>query len=455
MKLRSLAALPGSWLLATVLHAAGSLVSGPMLGYSAHREAVIWVETRDAKKVVLDYWLAGKPETKQTLEKTGLRRTPVGGQISQFRPGLLEMGATYEYTLGIDGEKQAFPYPLTFKTKPLWEWRAPPPDFKFLYGSCAYFNESPFDRPGEPYGKGTGIFQHMAESGADFMLWGGDNWYYREPDFDSISGLWYRVQRDRATPDLQKLLAAMPNYATWDDHDYGSNDANRSYELKDETLEIFKSYWANPSWGEAGNPGVYGKFFWGDAVFFLMDDRTYRDDDKLDASATREMKTQYGARQREWLKQSLLAAQTLRHFTWKFIVTGGQVITDFGGASETFGHYPDERADLLDFIKQHKITGVVFLSGDVHFTELAKKKLTDTQWVYELTSSPLSSSSWPADRSPRKDDPQRVEGTIVTDQNYCVLSLHGPKEDRVLTIACYDKTNAKRWERDIHAAELK
>lgn len=455
MKFRSLVAFTGSWLLATVLHAAGSLVSGPMLGYSAHREAVIWVETKDARKVTLDYWLAGKPETKQSLEKTGLRKTPAGGQISHFRPGLLEMGATYEYSLSLDGQKQSFPYPLTFKTKPLWEWRTPPPDFKFIYGSCAYLNEPQYDRLGEPYGKGTTIFRHMAESGADFMLWGGDNWYYREPDYDSISGLWYRAQHDRATPDLQKLLAVMPNYATWDDHDYGSNDANKSYELKDETLDIFKAYWANPDWGEPGNPGVYGKFFWGDAAFFLMDDRTYRDDDKLEASAAKEMKTQYGAKQRDWLKQSLLAAQTLKHFTWKFIVTGGQVITDFGGASETFDNYPAEREDLLNFIKQHHITGVVILSGDVHFTELARKKLADTQWIYELTSSPFSSSSWPADKGPRKDDPQRVEGTMVTDQNYCVLSFHGPKDDRVLTIACYDKTNAKRWERDIRAAELK
>ncbi|MBI2516650.1 MAG: alkaline phosphatase family protein [Opitutae bacterium] len=455
MKLRSLVAFTAPWLLATLLHAAGTLVSGPMLGYSAHREAVIWVETKDAKKVTLDYWLAGKPGTKQTLEKTGLRKTPAGGQISHFRPGLLELGATYEYTLSIDGRAQPFPYPLTFKTKPLWEWRTPPPDFKFIYGSCAYLNEPQYDRPGEPYGKGTEIFRHMAESGADFMLWGGDNWYYREPDFDSLSGLWYRAQHDRATPDLQKLLAVMPNYATWDDHDYGSNDANKSYELKDETLDIFKSYWANPSWGEPGNPGVYGKFFWGDAAFFLMDDRTYRDDDKLDASATKEMKTQYGAKQREWLKQSLLAAQTLNHFTWKFIATGGQVITDFGGASETFDNYPDERADLLEFIRQHKITGVVILSGDVHFTELARKKLTGTQWIYELTSSPFSSSSWPADKGPRKGDPQRIEGTMVTDQNYCVLSFRGPRNDRVLTIACYDKANAKRWEHEIRASELK
>jgi P pilus assembly chaperone PapD len=53
--------------------AAGTLVSGPMLGYQAHREVFLWVETKDAQQVTLDYWLAGRPETKKTLEHTKSR----------------------------------------------------------------------------------------------------------------------------------------------------------------------------------------------------------------------------------------------------------------------------------------------------------------------------------------------------------------------------------------------
>ena len=434
---------------------AGTLVSGPMLGYQTHREVFIWVETKDAKQVTLDYWLAGRPDTKQSITKTGLRPTPAGGQISHFRPGLLAMGEKYEYALSIDGEKQSFPYPLAFQTTTLWEWRTPPPDFRFIFGTCAYFNEPAYDRPGPGYGKTMETFRLMGDSGADFMVWGGDNWYYREPDFSSESGLWYRAQRDRALPELRKLLAVMPHYAIWDDHDYGSNDSNKSFEFKDETLRIFKAYWGNPTYGEEENPGVYTKFNRGDAMFILTDDRFYRDDDHLDPAAAVAMKTQYGAHQRDWLKQSLLHAQTLGHFAFKFIVTGGQVLTDFGGVSETFAYYQAEREDLLKFIKDHGITGVVFLSGDVHFTELARKKLTDTQWVYELTSSPFSSGANTGALTERKTDPNRVEGTQVVDQNFCTLALHGPKDDRVLTITCIDKQGVTRWTHDIRAAELK
>ena len=93
----------------------------------------------------------------------------------------------------------------------------------------------------------------MADSGADFMIWGGDNWYLREVDYSSESGIWYRYMHERAQPAVQKLYAAMHHYATWDDHDYGCDDANKSFELKGVTLKAFKTYWGNTSWGEADN----------------------------------------------------------------------------------------------------------------------------------------------------------------------------------------------------------
>jgi alkaline phosphatase D len=441
------------FLAAAALAQAGQLVSGPMLGHRAHRETFVWAEVKDARTVALDYWIAGQPGTKRTITLTDLPVTPAGGQIAQFRPGLLEMGATYEYALSIDGTRQALPFPATFRTTAQWEWRTPPPDFKFLFGTCAYFNDPPYDRPGEGYGKTLETFRLMGESGADFMLWGGDNWYYREADFSSISGLWYRAQRDRAQPALRRLFATMHHYATWDDHDYGSNDSNKSFEFKGETLKIFQAYWGNPSYGEPDNPGVHTKFFWGDAAFIVMDNRYHRDDTELDQEKN-PGKSQYGAKQLEWLKQSLLQAQVLLHYPFKFIVTGGQVLTSFGGSSETFDYFRRERAEILQFIKDHKITGVVFLSGDVHFTELAREKIGPTQWVYELTSSPFSSgTSERADE--RKDDPLRVPGTFVNDQNFCELRVHGPKKDRALTITCIDKQGAKRWEHTIKASELR
>lgn len=433
--------------------AAGTLVSGPMLGYRTQRETLIWLKTKDASSVSLTYQIRNQSDSVRTITQSRLRVTPAGTQPMKFILPLLEPGRIYDYSIAIDGVDQSFPYPLTFKTAPDWEWRAPPPDFNFIFGSCAYLNDPPFDRPGKPYGQGTEIFRHMALSGADFMIWGGDNWYLREADYSSESGIWYRYSHDRATPDLQPLYAAMNHYAIWDDHDFGPDDSNRSYALKDVTLDAFQTYWGNATWGEADNAGIYGKFYFGDAVFILMDNRYHRDGDHLD-DATHPEKSQYGRRQREWLEQSLLEAETLKHFPFKFIVTGGQVLTSFGGWSETFEYYQKERGEILKFITDQHITGVVFLSGDVHFTELARKQLGATQWTYELTSSPFSSGPQYAALKQRSEDPQRVPGTFVVDNNYCVLSLHGAPEKRMLTIRCLDKRGVQRWSQDIPLTQL-
>lgn len=432
---------------------AGSIISGPMLGYRAHREVFLWVETKEVQKVTLDYWRAGQPETKRTLEQASPAVTPAGGQITHFRPGLLELGAKYEYTLSLDGVKQDFPFPTTFQTQTLWEWRTPPPDFKFIAGSCAYINDPAYDRPGPGYGKTTRTFELMGDSGADFMVWLGDNWYYREPDYDSISGLWYRPQHDRAIPEMRKLLASMHHYATWDDHDYGPNDSNWSYEYKAETLKIFQAYWGNPSYGEPGNPGVYTKFYWGDAAFFLMDNHYHRDAAAINQD-THPEKTQWGRRQLEWLKQSLIQAKELKHFAFKFIATGTQVLqTEPRGEGHEF--YRREREELLQFIRENEITGVVFLTGDVHHTGLYRRQLEkDGPWIYELTSSPITAGATDVLKSEKAKDPYVLKDTLVGDQNFTTVEVRGPKDARELVITCIDKQGGVRFTHKVPLADL-
>lgn len=454
MRTLPFALLTTAWLLlAPFARATGTLVSGPMLGYNAHREVLIWLETRDAQTVALAYWPAGHPEAAVTLTKEGLPTTPAGGQIARFTPGLLTPGATYDYRVTVDGMPLSFPHPLTFTPRALWEWRTDPPDFKFLAGSCAYFNEPEFDRPGPGYGKTLETFKLAAETGAHFMVWLGDNWYYREPDYSSRSGLWHRAQHDRATPELRKLLAVMHHYATWDDHDYGPNDPNWAYEFKDETRRIFQTYWGNPSAGEADNPGVYHKWTWGDAAFFLLDDYTYRDDADLDQTRHPE-KTQWGRRQLEWLEQSLLQAQSLGHFPFKFIGNGTQMLQTATVGSSHEG-YRRERAELLDFIRDHGITGVVFLTGDVHHSGVYRQQLSPGgPWIYEVTASPLTSGSWDVAKSPKARDALLVPGTLVGDQNFVQVELRGPRTAREVVLSCTDKQGVVRFTHRVAAAEL-
>lgn len=193
----------------------------------------------------------------------------------QIEIGGLDFNTTYQYMIMVNGVDAGSGGEFT--TKDLWQWRKPVPDFSFLTGSCAYYNEPAFDRkftnmisldqPARPYGGDSSIFEAMARTPAAFMLWLGDNWYTRDVDYNSKWGLWYRASRDRSQPALQHFLKVMPHYAIWDDHDYGPDNANKSYALKEESRKIFSTYWCNPSYGENGQ-GIYSKITYGDADFF-------------------------------------------------------------------------------------------------------------------------------------------------------------------------------------------
>ena len=433
---------------------AGEIVSGPMLGYRAHREVFLWLETRDADSAVLEYWLKDSPDDVQRIAHEDVPPHPANGQIHHFVPGLLKMGATYDYRILIDGEVAELAAPATFQTQDLWEWRKPPPDFSFLMGSCAYINEPEYDRPGEDYGKTYRTFELMGESDADFMIWTGDNWYWREPDYSSVSGMWYRPSHDRAIPEMQKLLGTMHHYATWDDHDYGPNDSNWSFEYKELALDIFKAYWGNHTYGEAANPGVYSKFFWGDAAFFLMDNHYYRDAAGMDQERHPE-KTQWGRQQLEWLKQSLMQAKVLKHFRFLFIATGNQMLQT-APSGEPHELYRREREELMDFIVENEITGVVFLTGDVHHSAMYKRQIGDSgQWVYEITSSPLSAGSWDAANSDKANDPHVIAGTLVGTQNFVQVAVAGEGRTRHLTVTCIDKDGETRFTQIIKSADLR
>ena len=76
----------------------------------------------------------------------------------------------------------------------------------------------------------------------------------------------------------------MPQYAIWDDHDFGPNDGDKSFVLKETSRKVFMNCWANPSYGEEGK-GIYTRITYNDCDFFLMDDRYFRSNDDIKAMA--------------------------------------------------------------------------------------------------------------------------------------------------------------------------
>jgi alkaline phosphatase D len=429
----------------------GSIVSGPMLGYAEHTETLVWVQTKCAKKVSIQYRLEGTDFAWNSLSKINEGKQICDPLISKFVITNLEMGSTYEYRILLDELVQKSAYPLTFKTKVLWEWRTSPPNFTFMLGSCLYINDSAYDRPGKPYGGSTEILKTMAKTPADFMLWLGDNVYTREADYSSNSGMAYRYLHTRKEPSLQELLAKRNNYAIWDDHDYGDNDANKSFELKQNSIQLFQSYWGNKTYGQNGE-GIYSNFRFADAEFILLDDRWFRDESELDE--TKILKNQLGETQMIWLKDKLKHSRA----SFKFVVVGGQFLNEHTD-KESFNLYKRERAEIIQFIIDQKISGVVFLSGDRHHTELLldeskKDKLGYT--LYDLTSSSITAGSSDVLKGSEAKNPQRVEGTLVVENNFCTIQISGSKRgERLLIITCYDSKGIVKWGKTIFEKDLK
>lgn len=428
----------------TFVSAQGVLQSGPMVGYSAMREACVWVQAKSAVKVKMNYWNIKEPaKIFSTDEKRTIKSDGFTAKLTAVN---LEPGNIYKYSIIVNGKPVSFPYELKFQTQKLWQWREDAPEFNFAAGSCIYVNEEAYDRPGTPYGSDYKIMTSIYQKHPDFMVWLGDNWYYREADYDSWDGMLRRITHTRSLPELQPLLASVHHYSIWDDHDFGPNDSDRGYSLKEKSLEAFKLFIPNPSFGINGKPGITTYFQWGDVDFFLLDDRYYR---TPNARTTDEHRAILGDEQLQWLIDNLAVSKA----PFKIIAIGGQVLNPVAKTYlETYAIFPEEKEKLLKLIKDEKIEGVVFITGDRHHSELSKLEREGAYPLYDFTI-----SSFTAGVSPGKDEPNtlRVTGKLADEHNFAIFNISGVRKNRVLKCTVYNVDGKPIWDYSIKESELK
>ena len=426
------------------------LVSGPMLGPVELRTAKLWIEVIPGRRVTLQYWKQGEMKFFKTMQK----QTNIENWFSplMFNVVGLDVNTTYEYRFAVNQKAVMPPTKAdgSFTTKDLWQWRKPAPDFSFLTGSCAYFNEPAVDRPGKPYGGDSSIFESMAKEKAAFMLWLGDAWYTREVDYFDEWGLWNRASHDRAVPVLQNFLKSTSHYAIWDDHDYGPNDIGMNYILKDKSREVFMNYFVNPSYG-MNNEGIYSIVSYSDVDVFMMDDRWWRSADRMKDSVDGKPnpdKQMWGKVQMEWLKNSLLHSSA----PFKIIATGSQVLNPVSPYDKLL-NCSVEYDELMNFLKSNNISGVLFLTGDRHHSEIIKVERTGTYPLYDVTASPLTAGTH-SFSGPEKNNPFRIYG-LDQKQNYTKFSFSGARNQRKLTVEFFGVKGEKLGEWIVNENELK
>ncbi len=432
----------------TLPNPASWLRSGPMLGLSEITATEIWLQTNRPCMAAIRFWKTGKPETSRISEI--VRTNDKSDLIARFKIDRLEFGTRYDYEVYLDGLRVPLSYGASFQSQKMWRYRLKPadevPTFRIAIGSCAYINDADYDRPGNSYGGGYEIFRSIAAQKPDAMIWLGDNVYYREADWLNETAMRYRYAHSRSLPEMQELLASTHQYAIWDDHDFGPNDSDRAYRSRGRSLEIFKDYWANSTYGTSETPGIFGRFEWNDVEFFLLDNRYYRSPNRTPLNPKKQM---FGEAQLQWLMDSLVSSSA----PFKIVAGGNQMmnpLTPF----EAFGSFPDEQKRLIDFIRDAKVPGVMFISGDRHMTELIKRTEPGIYPLYDFTSSPLTSGT----ASPAKieeNNPARVPGTLVAGKrNFGLIEASGPANDRKLLLRTLDAAGTELWKHQISAREL-
>ena len=115
---------------------------------------------------------------------------------------------------------------------PVWsQAQEPPPIQRIAFGTC-------MGQDGvQP------IWKHVLAARPDVFLMLGDNVYADTTDPVELRAAYAKLG---AQPGYQKLKRTAKVLATWDDHDYGQNDAGADYPIKEASKEIFLDFFGVP-----------------------------------------------------------------------------------------------------------------------------------------------------------------------------------------------------------------
>lgn len=396
-------------------------LQGPMVGAPGPEHITVWVRASGAFEVKLEVSddrdfgtvITGSSATAQAADQCCVVLRAEG----------LKPGTDYWYRLVYDGQYDRYQtLPHRTRTAP-----AGPADFRIGFGSCCRIQYDPDQK----------IWNAVRALEPDLFFWLGDNIY---ADSDNVDALVDLYGRGRAVERLEPFLRTTPQLATWDDHDFGYNDSDGDNPFKAESLRVFRNFWANPSYGEADNPGVYFKQHYGGVDFFVLDGRYHRDPTRLPDTAA---KTMLGAAQKAWLKRELLASTT----PFKVLAVGGgwsSAENESGG--DSWAVYASERDEIFDFIRDHDIGGVVCISGDSHMGELncIPRSESGGYDIYDFCSSPLA--QMPAAKNTRQAPEVRIRDTWTRSVNVGVMRFDLTGEVPTLTYTLHDILGEAVWD---------
>ncbi|MCB9072796.1 MAG: hypothetical protein H6623_04175 [Bdellovibrionaceae bacterium] len=263
------------------------------------------------------------------------------------------------------------------------------------------------------------MWARLKKENPDLVILNGDIVYVDDFDFverkkATETDLWLRYLQSLHRLPYYHWYNLKPTLATWDDHDFGTNDGDRTFKAKAAAKKLFIGLFGGKSLPGVWEPepsGVTSMYKGFGQRFYLMDDRTFRQPNK--GQKTHETYGHWGEKQHKWLLQSLKQENTP---AWIF--NGNQV---FNGKSLDFkeAFEANHATHFVKFIEDIKNISapIVFSSGDVHFSEVMRIPTARLGYeTYEITSSSMHSyrgSGW--------DNPMRIEGAYTREYNFLTV----------------------------------
>ncbi|MFP5385955.1 MAG: alkaline phosphatase D family protein [Bacteriovoracia bacterium] len=220
---------------------------------------------------------------------------------------------------------------------------------RFVFGSC---NDQNRPQP---------LWKEMLKQKPDLFIWGGDNVY---SDKEKPTNLRLAFEKQNRNPDYQLFKSKVKIIGTWDDHDFGGNNTTGRYSRKKEAQKLFLDFLGEPrNSPRRKQEGIYTSYTFGKVKFILLDNRYFMD---LDPRASL-----LGEKQWQWLEKELKNNKA----KVTFIMSGLSILSPVHPLSDgAWPNYPTERDRLLELVERQGTGGVVFLTGDMHFSSIFRRR---------------------------------------------------------------------------------
>jgi alkaline phosphatase D len=277
------------------------------------------------------------------------------------------------------------------------------------------------------------MWPYIAADKPNLWIWTGDIIYADTEDMRLKADEYQKQKVDAA---YQRFTAQVPTIGVWDDHDYGDNDACKTYPKKEQSKKLLMDFLdVDDSRPVHQREGVYQSYTFGPegqkVKVILLDTRYFRDELEKNPvkGGQRYLPNKtgdvLGYKQWKWLERELTNSTADVHL----IVSSIQLLAkehDF----EKWANFPSARRKFFKLMEKTNPACPLLISGDRHIAEISMIEFENTPThLYEITSSGLT-HTW----SKYKDEPNHYRvGDLIAKLNYGLLHIDWSGEQPKLT----------------------